>query len=460
MRKALRGMAVLVCAGLLAGASACGAPHLRLSRSPYTYNTAIVVGTPAVSNIDPVTARTVGDRLFEEVVYGTLVSLTPAGAPTAQLAKTWHSQNGGRLWTITLNPFAKWWSGRPVTATDVAWSLTFYKNPRSHFPRRRELGDLLWVKVESPTRLKIALRRADPDFVANVLSTRGGLWILPSFLLKHLPPDRVSGSDYLTQIKDVMGSGPFRPIHTTAGKSMTWTAYPHYYGGAPKTKYLKWRWKPRVEISLKEKTLDLGVTPLPAIAPGYRRERAVSTSEWVATIDTRVAGLAPHTAAALLSLGINRQALSGVPAWSSVWPGDSAAVSPQGNLSRSLARFGFRLKHQLWIRSNESPLTITLEEPRQRSGQLLARRLANQWQADHIPVRLVPFTFQGPVDVRLLLVPAFPKAERLSRNQFPVVWPTEYWYHSPLLVHWTVNVWQPFYEVAGWRVLYRTSKTR
>lgn len=459
MRRALRGIAVLGCAGLMAGVSGCGAPHLRFSRSPYTYNTAITVGTPAVTNIDPVTAQTVGNRLFDAMVYGTLVSLDARGVPKPQLAKTWQSHEGGRVWSIALNPFAKWWSGRPVTATDVAWSLTFYKNPRSHFPRRGVLRELLWVKVESPTRLKIALRKPDPDFVADALSTRAGLWILPSFLLDRLTPARVSRSDYLTQIKDVMGSGPFRPIHGTPARSLTWAAYPHYYGGAPKTKYLKWIWSPGAAEGIKRKALDLGVTDMPVYAPGYREEPAVSASEWVATAETTVAGLAPRRIAHLLSLGIHRAALPGVPAWNSTWP--SSGTSPHaGSLPHALARLGFHLKHQVWVSAAGAPLTISFEEPRLPSGQQLARRLAEQWNADHIPVRLVPFTFQGPVDLRLILTPAFPKAERLAPNQFPVVWPREYWYHSPLLVHWTVNVWQPFYEVAAWRVLYRTSKSR
>lgn len=460
MRKALRGIAVLGCAGLMAGASGCGAPHLRLSRSPYTYNTAITVGTPAVTNIDPVSAQTVGNRLFDEMVYGALVSLGPHGTPKPQLAKTWQSQDRGRVWTITLNPFAKWWSGRPVTATDVAWSLTFYKNPQSRFPRRQVLRDLMWVKVESPTRLKIELRQPDPDFVADALSTRGGLWILPSFLLDRLAPARVGRSDYLTQIKDVMGSGPFRPIHGTPARSLTWAAYPHYYGGAPKTKYLKWIWSPRAAMGIKTKTLDLGVTDMPVHAPGYREERAVSASEWVATAESSVAGLSPYRIARILSLGIHRSALPGVPAWSSTWPQPGTTVPQRGSLARSLVRLGFHLKHRVWVSGEGSPLTLSLEEPRLESGRQLARRLADQWEAAHIPVRLVPFTFRGPVDLRLILTPAFPKSERLAPNQFPVVWPREYWYHSPLLVHWTVNVWQPFYEVAGWRVLYRTSKPR
>ena len=239
MKRIVTGWFVLTWA-IMALVSGCGTPPLL--HPPRLFHNQITIYTPPVTAISPLAAESVGDQAFCQMVYGTLVTLSPTGTPEPELANTWTMTDGGRVWLIHLNPYAKWWSGRPVAANDVVWSLALYRARHLSWVSPA-LDQITVMRAVTPTDVLIRLNRPDPAFMVTALSPLGHAWILPAFLLDRLPSTKLDASDYLTNVNDLVGMGPFRPyLWSEAG--IRWTADPHYFLGAPHIRQLHWVWKP------------------------------------------------------------------------------------------------------------------------------------------------------------------------------------------------------------------------
>lgn len=432
--------------------SACGAPKIHVPHSPYVYNAVIDVAVPPITNINPVTARGAGNRLYQEMVYQTLVGLNPPGKAIPGLALSWHHNRNATHWAFTLNPYAKWWNGHPVTARAVAWTLAFDKNPASGFVRRRELDNIATTHVLSATRLTVDLKHPDPDFVANVMSPHGGIWILPSFLLDRRPLGDVRTSSFLTQVKDVMGSGPFRPYRTTK-TAIYWEANPHYFLGAPRTKYLLWSWGPSVKPTAETPDIRWSIGTRVSIYRNHRRTTTQSHVEWAVTVHSGNHGLTRITWASLISAETRRQYLPGFPV---LGPGTSG-------LGRSLTQAGYLLRKGRWVNSEGTPLHVTLLEPKNPFGRILAADLAHQWREAGLAVTLSRSPHPHPVrgaTASLVGMDMPPKPEPLPQFAVPIVWARQYWSVSPRIAEWIPNVWQPFYKVDAWRVRSIAEKVR
>jgi hypothetical protein len=80
----------------------------------------------AVSRFTPPGRDTVRVVAPEEFVarqlYETLVRFDCTGRLRPGLAVTWHAEDGGRVWVLTLRPGAQYWDGAPVTPAEIAES--------------------------------------------------------------------------------------------------------------------------------------------------------------------------------------------------------------------------------------------------------------------------------------------------------------------------------------------------
>lgn len=454
MRTPLWVSRALMATALMACLSACGTPVLHRSR--YIYNTAITVKTPKVTNIDPVTGTGYGNHLYDQMVYQTLTSLSPEGQPTPGLAKSWTHRLHDTEWTFQLNPFAKWWNGRPVTAQDVAWSLDFYQNPQSGFVHTPELSNIKTITSLSRTTVQIVLWHPDPGFAGNLGSPRGGLWILPAFALHRLPVSRVRSANYLTHLKDAVGTGPFRPYDLTS-HGIKWIAAPHFYLGTPQTKYLHWTWSTALKSGLKEGTLDLAWTPSRVKNPeGYHESTRVAASEWVLTTSSRNLGLDRQELQRIASLATNGGALPGIPAYNAIWPRTAKAQTlpsaKRPSLTHLLTDTGFHLSRGMWVDVAGDKLSLTLRTPPTSYGKVLARKLVENWRQEGLSVTMVSSSYADHANLSLGMIPAYPTPEPLPPGTIPLVWPHQFWYMRPRITKGIPNVWQPFYKVEAWRV--------
>ena len=117
-RRALASL--LLAAGLLAGATVA-----RAGLAP-RYGGALSVALPAAPlELDPARAATSTDLQVARALHATLVDLEPNGALRPALLESLpEAEPGGRAWRLRLRPGLRFHDGRPVTAADVAASLT------------------------------------------------------------------------------------------------------------------------------------------------------------------------------------------------------------------------------------------------------------------------------------------------------------------------------------------------
>jgi hypothetical protein len=450
MKVATRILTILTAIAMPLVLAACGAPHFKL-RAKNVYNTSIIIATPPVTNIDPVTSVGYANHLYDQMVYQTLLGLTPHGQAAPELAKYWTHNRRSTRYTLTLNPFAKWWSGRPVTASDVVWSLQFEKNPLSGFPRHTELSNLASIAALSPTRVAIRLRKPDPNFARNDLSTRGGLWILPSFLLKRLRVDQVRTSDYLNNLKDVVGDGPFRPLRQSAA-GLTWAAYPHYFLGAPHTKYLGWTWQPHPALAAHPHGVDL------IWSESFRR-RYASGGYTVRTVPSHIVwALVVNTPGVpwlkIAKAATNRDELPGRVAYRGRWRTPTAHSHTA--LAQTLDPLGYTWTGKRWVGPGGQLFSIAVSSPNTAFADLLLHKIARQWRARGIQVTIAQRRGGGsPADLRLEPILLRPSPESFPITVLPLVEPAQHWYIARILSAVTPNPWEPFSQVAQWQVLRR-----
>lgn len=440
MRLPKSGLVFVVGLGLVL--SGCGAPHIRIARPEYVYDTVIRIKTPPVTNINPVAASTHGSDLYAQMVYQTLVNSSPNGEPAPGLAESWSHNGTFTRWTFDLNPYAKWWNGRPVSAQDVLWTINFYRNPQSGFDRRGELRHLAGVRILTPTAVEILLNHGDPTFAANLASPAGGLWILPSFLLHGKSLPSVRHSRFLTDLKDVMGNGPYRPYHLT-GQRLHWAANPHYDLGSPRTKYLEWVWHPTKPVDL---AWDIG--PRQELLPGTRPITTTSPEEWIMTVVSPAGSPPAPEARTILDAATGRKLLPGIP-----------VTHRSMSLSVALARAGYRNRRNLWVSRSGIPLRIHLASPKHGMGGQMGNVLLHEWRQEGLDVSRSATAFDT-VNVRIKARWLTPSPAPLGPQDVALVRSPQNWTTSQRLTDWLPNVWQPFYKVELWRARSLVKKAR
>jgi len=80
--------------------------------------------------------------------------------PTPWLAERWDWDDGGRTITYRLRPDVRWHDGTPLTAADVRFSFTLYRDDRLSAVRNFFAG---MAEIEAPDDLTLRVTLAEPD---------------------------------------------------------------------------------------------------------------------------------------------------------------------------------------------------------------------------------------------------------------------------------------------------------
>ncbi len=151
-------------------------------------------------------------------------------SPEPGLAKSWDTSADGKTWTFHVRDGVKWSDGKPLTASDVA------------FTYNRVLGGGVeasnWssylnevTKVTAPDAQTVVLQLSQPNAVLPLLP----IPILPEHVWKGISEKQMKS--YAAEPKDgkpVVGSGPFRLVEGTAGGStFRFEKNPDYWNGTP-----------------------------------------------------------------------------------------------------------------------------------------------------------------------------------------------------------------------------------
>ncbi len=138
-----------------------------------------------------------------------LLGYSADGTLQGELAESWDVDDAGD-WTFKLRD-AKWHDGTPVTAEDIAWSITEAKKPDSAAYLQNQLSTI--VEIDTPDDKTVVLKTSEPQAV------------LPGWFANFNMAMLKKG----TARDALMGAGPFKVEKIDRGVSITVSANPDYY---------------------------------------------------------------------------------------------------------------------------------------------------------------------------------------------------------------------------------------
>ena len=160
-----------------------------------------VLGRP--TNVNPLAARTQADRDLVALVFEGLVGRDAEGRPAPDLAASWTTSDDGATWTFTLRPGARWQDGRPVTATDVAYTVETLQDPEYRGPGAGSWAGIT-VTAVNPGTVRFELATPIGGFLD--LATQP---IVPEHLLGATPAGAMADDPFG---EGPIGSGPYMLI--------------------------------------------------------------------------------------------------------------------------------------------------------------------------------------------------------------------------------------------------------
>jgi len=187
----------------LAGATA-GAAALTI-RAPYVHaqkrgGTMRFIAHADLKVLDPIWTTAYITRNHGYLIYDTLFGTDEKDQAKPQMVDKWSVSQDGKKWTFTLRDGLKWHDGKPVTSEDCTESI-------KRWTKRDPFGKLLaahTAKLAPVDRKSFALDLSER--FGPVLEALGK----PSSNVPFIMPAHVAATPDTEQIKEFIGSGPFR----------------------------------------------------------------------------------------------------------------------------------------------------------------------------------------------------------------------------------------------------------
>lgn len=170
-------------------------------------------------------------------VFETLTELTPDGLLSGRLATRWQAEENGLVWDLTLRTDVVFHDGSPLTANDVAASLT------DHLPNLQ--------RAEAVSKDTVRLTLTAPD---------------PQIPIRLADPAMTIGPAWDTDGNALIGTGPYTARHSTAGGGLVALRNDQHYATGTTG------WADRIDIiamsdpagraeALRDQAVDAVLTP-------------------------------------------------------------------------------------------------------------------------------------------------------------------------------------------------------
>ncbi|MBR0666887.1 ABC transporter substrate-binding protein [Roseomonas hellenica] len=181
------------------GAAAAALPRFAIAQ-PAGNRVVKFVPQANLTSLDPIWTTANITRNHGYMVFDTLYGMTADFQATPQMAEGHVIEDDGKSVTITLRPNLRFHDGEPVRAADCAASV-------KRWMKRSPIGQKLEtftdaVEAVDDRRLRFRLKRAFPMLIQALAQVSNS----PPFIM----PERLANTDAFTQIREAIGSGPFR----------------------------------------------------------------------------------------------------------------------------------------------------------------------------------------------------------------------------------------------------------
>ncbi|AXE89218.1 ABC transporter substrate-binding protein [Streptomyces sp. Go-475] len=179
---------------------------------------AAFAGGGASETLDPHLANLFADVARAKALYDKLADYGADLSAQPRLAEKWQSNKTLDRWQVTLRE-ATFHDGKPVTAQDVLHSYRRIADPKQAFRAKASLEpiDLDASRATNARTVEFVLKRPTAEF-PNVLAAFGA----------YIIPEHAGDFD-----KKPIGSGPFRFVSFTPGRSAVFRRNEDYWDGAP-----------------------------------------------------------------------------------------------------------------------------------------------------------------------------------------------------------------------------------
>ncbi|HUJ62379.1 MAG TPA: ABC transporter substrate-binding protein [Kofleriaceae bacterium] len=199
-------------------------------------------------------------RITLGTIFEPLLRYVPPDSPGSsgrfapRLARSWHVMPGGMEIRIELEPDVTFHDGRPLTTSDVQFTLDSVRDPRKGVDHLRTmLDDVDAIELITPKELRLRLKKPN----GWVLRALAEIPILPM----HVYDGSLYGGGAL------IGTGPWRMVSNKAGL-VHLTRYENYWGGKAAIADLEFVYQPDAAIALTAaKRGDLDIVP--ALIPAH-----------------------------------------------------------------------------------------------------------------------------------------------------------------------------------------------
>ncbi len=180
-------------------------------------------------------------------IFSSLVTVDDNGNPISDLAEKWEVSSDNLTYTYYLRQNLKFSDGSPLTADDVAFTLTLLNDPAyaagdvdfsnivikgTDEYKNGSATSISGIKVINPTTIQITTEKLNP----LSLTTLGGPVLSKAYYGKDYQKGKL---DYLKALyTKPMGDGPYQLDQYINGQEIRYNANPNYYGGKPSIAHL------------------------------------------------------------------------------------------------------------------------------------------------------------------------------------------------------------------------------
>lgn len=166
-----------------------------------------IVGSPRF--INPVLATSDADQDLTSLVYSGLVRISANGSIESDLASNWTISPDGKTYTVTLKPKLTFHDGKPITSSDIAFTVSKIQDPTLKSPLR-----VAWdgVTTSTPDAQTIVFQLVKPySGFLNQLT----VGILPEHIWSSISNDAWLTSQYESE---PIGSGPYKVVSVSRSR--------------------------------------------------------------------------------------------------------------------------------------------------------------------------------------------------------------------------------------------------
>lgn len=222
--------AVLASCGSGQGSSGTAGPNDATERPTSDANVAsLTVGVAAAPrSLDPAHSFDSMSMLVTAELFDTLVDVTAGNEVQPRLAESWESPDP-LTHVFSLRDDAAFWDGSPVTADDVAFSLSRHLDPDVASEFATVFQSVETVDATDEREVTVTLRQADPEILAKLA--------MAGFVIqkKHAEAsgDALGGPEEL-----IVGSGPYEVTDYSSATGATLERHDGYWDEAPAVEQL------------------------------------------------------------------------------------------------------------------------------------------------------------------------------------------------------------------------------